>query len=36
MNAAYQDTLVVIRFPCNQFGKQESGDASEIQTFCRF
>lgn len=26
--------LVVIGFPCNQFGKQEPGDASSIQTGC--
>jgi glutathione peroxidase len=24
----------VLGFPCNQFGKQEPGDASEIGTFC--
>ena len=24
----------VIAFPCNQFGKQEPGDAAEIATFC--
>jgi glutathione peroxidase len=26
--------LVVLGFPCNQFGAQEPGDASEIQGFC--
>jgi len=26
--------LVVLGFPCNQFGKQEPGDAGEIATFC--
>jgi glutathione peroxidase len=26
--------FVVIGFPCNQFGAQEPGTASEIQTFC--
>ena len=26
--------LVVLGFPCNQFGHQEPGDASEIRTFC--
>jgi glutathione peroxidase len=26
--------LVVLGFPCNQFGHQEPGSASEIQTFC--
>ena len=27
--------LVVLGFPCNQFGKQESGNHSEIQEFCQ-
>ena len=26
--------LVILGFPCNQFGKQEPGDASEIGQFC--
>lgn len=26
--------LVVLGFPCNQFGQQESGDATEIRQFC--
>ena len=26
--------LVVLGFPCNQFGAQEPGDAAQIQTFC--
>jgi glutathione peroxidase len=26
--------LVVLGFPCNQFGHQEPGDSAEIQTFC--
>ena len=26
--------LVVLGFPCNQFGKQEPGNASEIGAFC--
>lgn len=30
----YQNELVVIGSPCNQFGKQEPGDASQIQNFC--
>ena len=34
LSDAYLDTLVVIGSPCNQFGKQEPGDASQIQTFC--
>jgi glutathione peroxidase len=27
--------LEVLGFPCNQFGKQEPGDAAAIRTFCR-
>ena len=30
----YQDKLVVIGVPCNQFGKQEPGNTNEIQEFC--
>jgi glutathione peroxidase len=31
----YRDRgLVVLGFPCNQFGNQEPGDAEEIKTFC--
>jgi glutathione peroxidase len=31
----YKDRgLVVIGFPCNQFGAQEPGDAAEIASFC--
>ena len=31
----YRDQgLVVLGFPCNQFGKQEPGSESEIATFC--
>ena len=30
----FQDNLVIIGSPCNQFGKQEPGDASQIQNFC--
>jgi glutathione peroxidase len=29
-----KDGLVVLGFPCNQFGKQEPGSADEIATFC--
>jgi len=28
------DGLEVLGFPCNQFGRQEPGDAEEIRTFC--
>ncbi|MCL4122242.1 UNVERIFIED_CONTAM: hypothetical protein GTU68_033718 [Idotea baltica] len=30
----YQDNLMIIGVPCNQFGSQEPGTAAEIQTFC--
>ncbi len=33
--AKYRDQgLVVLGFPCNQFGAQESGSNAEIKTFC--
>jgi len=31
----YKDELVIIGLPCNQFGGQEPGTESEIETFCR-
>ena len=31
----YQDDFVVLGFPCNQFGKQESGDENSIAEFCQ-
>ena len=31
----YKEQLVVIGFPCNQFGGQEPGTSKEIQTFCK-
>jgi glutathione peroxidase len=30
-----KEGLVVLGFPCNQFGKQEPGDSEEIATFCK-
>jgi glutathione peroxidase len=30
----HQDKLVVLGFPCNQFGKQEPGDSKDISSFC--
>ena len=30
----YKDKLVVVGFPCNDFGGQEPGDAVAIQQFC--
>ncbi len=34
LSDTYSDELIVIGSPCNQFGKQEPGDASQIQEFC--
>ena len=34
LHEMYKDKLVVIGVPCNQFGGQEPGDASQIQSFC--
>ena len=34
LSDAYRDSLVVIGVPCNQFGHQEPGDSSQIQSFC--
>ena len=34
LSDTYPEELVVIGSPCNQFGKQEPGDASQIQEFC--
>lgn len=31
----FKDKLVVIGFPCNQFGGQEPGNNEEIATFCK-
>ena len=32
----YKDQgLVILGFPCNQFGKQESGTSEEIEEFCQ-
>lgn len=30
----YKDDLVILAFPCNQFGGQESGNNDEISNFC--
>ena len=30
----YQDKLMVIGVPCNQFGSQEPGNSEQIQSFC--
>jgi glutathione peroxidase len=34
LSDCYAESLVVIGVPCNQFGRQEPGNASQIQTFC--
>jgi glutathione peroxidase len=35
LHRKYRDRgLVVLGFPCNQFGQQEPGDAAEIANFC--
>lgn len=34
LSKTYKDNLIVIGVPCNQFGKQEPGNADEIQEFC--
>lgn len=35
LSEQYKDKLVVIGFPCNQFGGQEPGSSEEISTFCK-
>ncbi|MCQ2003601.1 glutathione peroxidase [Rhizobium sp. NRK18] len=30
----YKDDLVILAFPCNQFGAQEKGSDEDIRTFC--
>ena len=35
LHEKYQDKLVIIGLPCNQFGGQEPGTAKQIQTFCQ-
>lgn len=34
LHEKYQNKLVVIGSPCNQFGGQEPGNEDQIQTFC--
>ena len=34
LSDSYPTQLVIIGSPCNQFGKQEPGNAQEIQQFC--
>ena len=35
LHETYKDKLVVIGVPCNQFGGQEPGNATQIQSFCK-
>jgi glutathione peroxidase len=35
LHEKYSEKLVIIGFPCNQFGKQEPGSEEEIQSFCK-
>ncbi len=35
LNEEYNDKLVVIGFPCNDFGSQEKGSNEEILNFCQ-
>jgi glutathione peroxidase-family protein len=34
LQKAYGDDLIVIAFPCNQFGNQEPGTDEDIKNFC--
>ncbi|MBV1888414.1 MAG: glutathione peroxidase [Urechidicola sp.] len=34
LNDTYKDQLIIIGVPCNQFGKQEPGNAEDIESFC--
>lgn len=33
--STHKDRIEIIGVPCNQFGRQEPGSASEIETFCQ-
>lgn len=35
LQVAYEDRLVIIGLPCNQFGGQEPGTEQEIKAFCQ-
>lgn len=35
LHEIYNEKLVVIGVPCNQFGGQEPGDAEDIESFCQ-
>ena len=34
LSETYKDKLIVIGFPCNQFGAQEPGEGAQIAEFC--
>lgn len=34
LHKEYNDKLVILGFPCNDFARQEPGDAQQIQDFC--
>ena len=34
LHTIFKDKLVIIGLPCNQFGGQEPGTASQIKSFC--
>lgn len=34
LHEKYQEKLIIIGVPCNQFGKQEPGTNKEIESFC--
>jgi len=34
LSRRYTDRLLILGFPCNQFGSQEPGSADEISAFC--
>lgn len=34
LHETYKEKLVVIGVPCNQFGRQEPGNAKDIENFC--
>lgn len=34
LHQQYHNKLIVVGVPCNQFGKQEPGDANDISSFC--
>ncbi len=35
LHETYKEKLVIIGVPCNQFGGQEPGNATQIQSFCQ-